>query len=91
MEWWEFFERYQDWTGITQRVKLGQLREMGTGEEVAIVARHMQDAQNKKLLLRKAMHYGVRFSSAQLDALDGELPSELAMELWEYAGLPRQD
>ena len=91
MEWWEFFERYQDWTGITQRVKLGQLREMGTGEEVTIAARHMQDAQNKKLLLRKAMHYGVRFSSAQLDALDGELPPELAMELWEYAGLPRQD
>ena len=28
MEWWEFFERYQDWSGLTQRVKLSQLREM---------------------------------------------------------------
>ena len=89
MEWWEFFERYQDWSGLTQRVKLSQLREMGTGEEVAIVVRHMQDAQNKKLLLHKAMHYGVRFSSAQLDALDGDLPPELAAELREYAGLPQ--
>ena len=89
MEWWEFLERYQDWSGLTQRVKLSQLREMGTGEEVAIAARHMQDAQNKKLLLRKAMHYGVRFSPAQIRELERELPPELAMELWEYAGLPR--
>ena len=89
MEWWEFFEHFEDWSAATQRTKLALLREMGTGEEVTTVVRHMQDGQNKKLLLRKAMHYGVRFSPRQIDVLERELPTELGAELREYAGQPR--
>ena len=89
MEWWEFFERYEEWSAEKQRVQLSKLREMGTGEEVTIVVRHMQAAQNKKLMIRKAMHYGVRFSPVQLALLEQELPPEVGVQLREYAGLPQ--
>lgn len=86
MEWWEFLEGYEGWSASTQRIKMGLLREMGTGEEVTIVVRHMQEPRNKVLLIRKAMYYGVRFSPAQIQALERELPTEVGVQLREYAG-----
>ncbi len=89
MEWWEFLERYPDWSATTIRTKITRLQDLGTGEEVVMVVRDLQDPKCKAYLVRKAMRWGVRFTSGQIEALEQELPLELCVELREYAGQPQ--
>ena len=91
MLWSDFYDGFWDWSDSTRRTRISSLEDIGSGEEVVEVVLEIEDPKVKAQLIRKAMKFGVEFTSDDFMNLDGELPDELYAQLGQYAGFDHND
>lgn len=91
MQWCDFYDNFWDWSDSTRRTRISSLEDFGSGEEVVEVVLEIEDEKVRAQLIRKAMKFGVHFTSEDFMNLDGELPTELFEQLGKYAGYDHND
>ena len=91
MLWSDFYDGFWDWSDSTRRTRISSLEDIGSGEEVVEVVLEIEDPKVKAQLIRKAMKFGVEFTSDDFMNLDGELSDELYAQLGQYAGFDHND
>lgn len=91
MQWTDFYDAFWDWSDSTRRSRISSLENIGTGEEVVEVVLEIEDEKVRAQLIRKAMKFGVKFTSEDFMNLDGELTDELYEQLGQYAGYDHND
>lgn len=91
MLWTDFYDGFWDWSDSTRRSRISSLEDIGTGEEVVEVVLEIEDEKVRAQLIRKAMKFGVKFTSEDFMNLDGELSDELYEQLGQYSGYDHND
>ena len=91
MQWCDFYDAFWDWSDSTRRTRISSLEDIGSGDEVVEVVLEIEDPKVKAQLIRKAMKFGVEFTSDDFMNLDGELSDELYAQLGQYAGFDHND
>lgn len=91
MQWCDFYDNFWDWSDSTRRTRISSLEDIGSGEEVVEAVLEIEDEKVRAQLIRKAMKFGVQFTSDDFMNLDGELPGELYEQLGKYAGYDHND
>ena len=67
MDWATYYERFYGWADSTQVSRISSIDEFGdVGDEVAEIVQNLYDEKAASRLVRRALRYGVRFTSAEI-------------------------
>ena len=73
MNWNEFMERHDRWSGATLRSRIYALKDIGTNEEVIAMVYDMPEERYKIQLIRKAIKLGNVLTDQDVEKLKGAL------------------
>lgn len=76
MNWNEFMERHDKWSGATLRSRIYALKDVGTNAEVISTVAKMPEEKYKAQLVRKAIKLGNELSEEDIEALRSILAPE---------------
>ncbi len=82
MNWNEFMERHDRWSGATLRSRIYALKDVGTNEEVIAMVFEMPEERYKAQLIRKAIKLGNIFSDEDIEKLKGALATATYKEIF---------
>jgi hypothetical protein len=82
MNWNEFMERHDRWSGATLRSRIYALKDIGTNEEVIAMVLEMPEERYKAQLIRKAIKLGNVFSDEDIEKLRGALAASTYNEIF---------
>lgn len=71
MDWKTYYEKFYDWATSTQISRMSSLTSYGDSSEVAEVAQEYMDEKAASRLIKKAVAYGVQFTSEEIYDLSG--------------------
>lgn len=71
MDWDTYYEKFYDWAPSTQISRLSSLTSFGPSSEIAEIAQNFTDEQASSRLIKKAVAYGVQFTSDEIYDLSG--------------------
>ena len=93
MNWNEFMERHDRWSGATLRSRIYALKDVGSNEEVIAMVREMPEEKYKMQLIRKALKLGNIFSECEMEALSATLSASAFNEVFfgEEAEIKREE
>lgn len=69
MNWNEFMERHDRWSGATLRSRIYALKDVGTNAEIISTVAKMPEEKYKAQLVRRAIKLGSEFSEEDIEAL----------------------
>ena len=82
MNWNEFMERHDRWSGATLRSRIYALKDIGTNEEVIAMVYDMPEERYKIQLIRKAIKLGNVLTDEDVKKLKGALSAASYNELF---------
>lgn len=86
ISWYDFIDRYSEWSESTLRTRISELYEIGSGDEVVDVILDFPTEQLKGQLIRRAIRHKVIFTHDDFENLDGELSDADYRALAAYTG-----
>lgn len=86
MTWAEYYDKFYDWSESTQISRLSSVKDFGPASEVCEIAEAFCNEKIASRLIRKALAAGVKFSSDDVNNLEGIVSDELFMELTQSLG-----
>ena len=84
--WDDFYMEHDGtWDEETLSRRISLLKDIGPGDEVEDIIRHIQSDEIKTQLIRKAIELQAKFTQDDFEYLADELPADLLRELADYA------
>ena len=81
MTWDEYYEGFRGWAESTQISRLSTLTDFGSSDEVCEIAINFYDEKIATRLIRKALDYGVKFTTDEIIELRNSVSEEIYTEL----------
>lgn len=81
MTWDKYYERFYDWAESTRLRQLSSLTDFGDPDEICEIANELPGEKAASKLIRKAIVYGIQFSTDNIEELEGVIDARLLEEL----------
>ena len=81
MTWDEYYNAFYDWSESTQISRLSSLTDFGPSDEIFEIAQNFYDEKIATRLIRKALNYGVKFTTEEIVELLNWVSKDIYNEL----------